>query len=42
MKRNDRNRSRQIRHISVFGKKCFLHIPPQCLACSRCNGRMHG
>lgn len=37
VKRDGRNKSRKIRHISIFGKKCFLHIPSLRLACSRCN-----
>ncbi|MEK5400353.1 transposase family protein [Paenibacillus sp. FSL K6-2859] len=36
MKRDGRNKSRKIRHVSIFGKKCFLHIPSLRLACSRC------
>ncbi|MDT3426634.1 hypothetical protein J2Z22_002160 [Paenibacillus forsythiae] len=27
VKRDGRNKSRKIRHVSVFGKKCFLHFP---------------
>lgn len=27
VKRDGRNKPRKIRHVSVIGKKCFLHIP---------------
>jgi transposase len=37
VKRDGRNKTRQIRHLSVFGRKCFLHIPSLRLACSRCH-----
>ncbi|MEC0373694.1 ISL3 family transposase [Paenibacillus chibensis] len=37
VKRDGRNKSRKIRHVSIFGKKCFLHIPSLRLACARCN-----
>jgi transposase len=36
VKRDGRNTPRKIRHISIFGKKCFLHIPSVRLACSQC------
>lgn len=37
VKRDGRNTPRKIRHVSIFGKKCFLHIPSLRLACSQCN-----
>lgn len=36
VKRDGRNRPRRIRHLSVFGKKSYLHIPSIRLACTRC------
>lgn len=37
VKRDGRNTPRKIRHVSIFGKKCFLHVPSIRLACSRCH-----
>ncbi|WP_342481784.1 transposase family protein [Paenibacillus sp. FSL L8-0340] len=42
VKRDGRNTPRKIRHVSIFGKKCFLHIPSLRLACSRCNIGLFG
>lgn len=37
VKRNGRNKPRTIRHLSIFGKKCFVHIPVPRMACSHCH-----
>ena len=36
VKRDGRNKPRKIRHLSVFGRKCYLYVPSFRLACSRC------
>ncbi|MNE00231.1 Transposase [compost metagenome] len=36
VKRDGRNKPRQIRHLSVFGKKSYVHVPSLRLACTRC------
>ncbi|WP_370872569.1 transposase family protein [Paenibacillus zeirhizosphaerae] len=28
--------TRKVRHLSVFGRNCFLHVPSLRLACSHC------
>lgn len=36
VKRDGRNNMRKIRHLSIFGRKCYLHIPSLRLACTHC------
>jgi transposase len=36
VKRDGRNKPRKIRHLSIFGKKCYVHIPSVRLCCTRC------
>ncbi|OXM13929.1 ISL3 family transposase [Paenibacillus herberti] len=36
VKRDGRNASRKIRHLSIFGKKSYLHVPSIRMACTRC------
>ncbi|WP_232238766.1 transposase family protein [Paenibacillus forsythiae] len=37
VKRDGRNKLRKIRHLAVFGRKSYLHVPSLRLACSRCS-----
>ncbi|MFB5764116.1 transposase family protein [Paenibacillus medicaginis] len=37
VKRDGRNSTRKVRHLSIFGRKCFLHVPSPRLVCSRCH-----
>jgi transposase len=39
VKRDGRNKPRKIRHLSIFGKKSYVHIPSLRLTCTRC--RIH-
>lgn len=36
VKRDGRNKPRKIRHLSIFGKKSYLHVPSLRLSCTRC------
>ncbi|OXM13377.1 ISL3 family transposase [Paenibacillus herberti] len=36
VKREGKNTPRKIRHLSLFGKKSYLHVPALRLSCSRC------
>jgi transposase len=36
VKRDGRNKSRKIRHLSIFGRKSYLHVPSLRMACMRC------
>nr|WP_234399852.1 transposase family protein [Paenibacillus popilliae] len=36
VKRDGSNKPRKIRHLAVFGRKSYLHVPSIRLACSRC------
>ncbi|AET61210.1 transposase IS204/IS1001/IS1096/IS1165 family protein [Paenibacillus terrae HPL-003] len=36
VKRDGRNRTRQIRHLSIFGRKSYLHVPSIRMTCTRC------
>ncbi|WP_232229075.1 transposase family protein, partial [Paenibacillus zanthoxyli] len=37
VKRNGQNQPRKIRHLNLFGKRCYLVLPSLRLACSRCH-----
>jgi transposase len=39
VKRDGQNNPRKIRHLSAFGKKSYLHVPSQRLACLSCRIR---
>jgi len=36
VKHDGRNKPRKIRHLSIFGRKSYLHVPTLRLACTRC------
>ena len=36
VKRDGRNKPRKIRHLSIFGRKSYVHVPSLRLACTRC------
>nr|WP_270165616.1 transposase family protein [Paenibacillus sp. SYP-B4298] len=40
VKRDGRNKPRQIRHLSIFGRKSYLHVPSQRLTYTRCGIRI--
>lgn len=39
VKRDGRNSARQIRHLSIFGKKSYLHVPAIRMICTKCRIR---
>lgn len=39
VKRDGRNSARQIRHLSIFGKKSYLHFPAIRMICTKCRIR---
>lgn len=39
VKRDGRNSTRQIRHLSIFGRKSYLHIPAIRMTCTACGIR---